>query len=370
MALPQKVALVHDWLVGMRGGEKVLELLCELFPRATLFTLVHRSGSVSPLIEHLPIRTSWIQHAPFGLSHYRYYLPLYPSAAAGLDARDFDLVISSSHAAAKGVRVREGAMHICYCHTPMRYIWDQYEQYFGPGRAPLPVRAGMKLLTGRLRRWDVATSGSVRHFIANSDTVKERIRRIYNRDSTVIYPPVDLGRFPFSEKKGEYLLAVSALVPYKRLDFAVQACTALNERLIVVGTGPEEGRLRAIAGKSVEFAGWADDASLASYYAGCSAFLFPGEDDFGIAPVEAMSCGKPVIAYGGGGALETVVEGKTGVFFRERSSASLRDAIERFRGMTFDGAAIRSRAELFGRDLCRERLLGHISWLCAGAPGS
>src|SRR5258706_6450635 len=228
MGSNRKVALVHDWLVGMRGGEKVLELLCELFPNATLFTLVHRPGTVSSVIERLPIRTSYIQRLPFGRRHYRYFLPLFPSAARGLDARDFDLVISSSHAAAKGVRVGRGAIHICYCHTPMRYIWDQYPHYFGPGRAPFVIRAGMKLILGSLRRWDVATSANVGHFVANSRNVRERIRRLYNRDATVIYPPVDVRRFPLSlADEGVYLI-VSALVPYKRIDIAVEAVTKLT----------------------------------------------------------------------------------------------------------------------------------------------
>ena len=303
MANAQNVALVHDWLVGMRGGEKVLEVLCELFPHATLFTLVHRRGSVAPSIERLPIRTSFLQRVPFGVSHYRYFLPLYPSAAGGLDARDFELVISSSHAVAKGIRIGRGSMHICYCHTPMRYIWDQYGQYFGPGRAALPVRAGMKLVVGRLRRWDIASSGNVRHFIANSRTVQERIRRIYNRESTVIYPPVDVQRFPLSAADDGFYLVVSALVPYKRIDIAVEAFTRLNKRLVIVGTGPEEKKLRSLAGKNVEFAGWAREADLAGYYGCCRALIFPAEEDFGIAPVEAMSCGKPVIAFAGGGAL-------------------------------------------------------------------
>jgi glycosyltransferase involved in cell wall biosynthesis len=364
MASTRKVALVHDWLVGMRGGEKVLELLCELFPNATLFTLVHRRGTVAPSIERLPIRTSFIQRLPFGRRYYRYFLPLYPSAARRLDVRDFDLVISSSHAAAKGVRPARDAIHVCYCHTPMRYIWDQYDQYFGPGRASLPVRAGMKLILGHLRRWDVATSGNVGHFIANSRTVQERIRRIYKRESTVIYPPVDVGRFPLSLADDGFYLIVSALVPYKRIDIAVEAFTILNKRLVVVGSGPEEKKLRSLAGTNVEFTGWAPEADLAGYLARCRALVFPAEEDFGIAPVEAMSCGKPVIAFAAGGALETVSDKKTGLFFDGQNSGSLMEAVRRFEEMSFDPRAIRNHAGGFARELCKSRLRSFLAEAC------
>ena len=363
MGSNRKVALVHDWLVGMRGGEKVLELLCELFPDATLFTLVHRPGTVSPAIERLPIRTSYIQRLPFGLRHYRYFLPLFPSASRGLDARGFDVVISSSHAAAKGVRVGSGAIHICYCHTPMRYIWDQYPNYFGPGRAPFAVRAGMKLVLGYLRRWDVETAGNVGHFIANSRNVQERIRRIYNRDAAVIYPPVDLRRFPLSREDEGFYLIVSALVPYKRIDVAVEAFTNLGRRLVVVGAGPEEKRLRSLSGGNVEFKGWAPDAELAGYFARCRALVFPSEEDFGIAPVEAMSCGKPVIAFAAGGALETVT-GTTGVFFDGQNSRSLMEAVERFERMNFDAVSIRNHASGFSRELCKSRLESYLAGVC------
>ncbi len=360
MELPQDVALVHDWLVGMRGGEKVFELLCELFPRATIFTLVHTRGSVSPSIERLPIRTSLIQHLPFGRSHYRYFLPLFPAAARGLDTRSFRWVISSSHAAAKGVRIGRGAVHVCYCHTPMRYIWDQYSNYFGPGRASLPVRAAMSAIVGGLRSWDVSTAANVGHFIANSRAVQERIRRLYNRESTVIHPPVDLRRFGESGGDGEFFLVVSALVPYKRIDLAVEALSSRGERLVIVGSGPEEKRLRSIAGKNVEFRGWVSEGELAECYARSKALIFPGEEDFGIAPVEAMACGKPVIAYSRGGALETVVEGRTGMFFKEQSAASLLDAVMRFERISFDSSAIRSHAGQFGREICKERLVKYL----------
>jgi glycosyltransferase involved in cell wall biosynthesis len=360
------IAIVHDWLVSMRGGERVLEALCELYPRATLFTLVRRPGMLSPAIERMEIRTSFLQRVPFGARHYQYFLPLFPAAARSLDLRGFDLVISSSHAAAKSVRVDEGAVHVCYCHTPMRYIWDQFDQYFGPGRSSWPVRAAMRALRGPLQRWDVASSLRVDAFIANSRYVKERIRRIYDRDADVIYPPVDTGRFGISQRNDGYFLVVSALVPYKRVDLAVDACTRTGDPLLVVGDGAEAQRLRARAGANVRFLGYADDTAVREAYEGCAALLFPGEEDFGIVPVEAMACGKPVIAYGRGGATETVVDGATGLLFAEQSVDALAGAIERFRGMAFDAAGIRAHAERFDGAVFRERMLAAVAGAVRG----
>ena len=362
MTTKRNIALVHDWLVGMRGGEKVLEVLCELFPEATLFTLVHRKGSCSPTIERMKIETSFLQHLPFGKSYYQHYLPLFPIAAQSLDVRDFDLVISSSHAAAKSVRVRKGVRHICYCHTPMRYIWDQYEQYFGKGRASFPVGLAMKMVRGYLQRWDVATAMNVDQFIANSENVRQRIQRIYERESTVIYPPVDVQKFSLSAKDDGYFLIVSALVPYKRIDIAVEAFNILGERLTIVGTGSEETRLKRMAKKNIEFVGWVKENDLQKYYSCCRALIFPGEEDFGIVPVEAMACGKPVIAFGKGGALETVVEGKTGMFFLEQraesgehGAKSLERRVREFGAMKFDAKSIREHAEQFSRErFCME----------------
>ncbi len=351
------IAIVHDWLVSMRGGEKVLEVLCELYPGATLFTLVRRPGELSPAIERMEIRTSILQRLPFAQSRYQYYLPLFPAAIRSFDLTPFDLVISSSHAAAKGVRVRDGAVHVCYCHTPMRYIWDQYDQYFGPGRASAPLRTVMNALRAPLQRWDVETSRRVDRFIANSRFVQDRIRKIYGRESEVISPPVDTGRFRAVEGNNGYFLVVAALVPYKRIDIAVDACTASGDRLVVVGSGGEERRLRARAGANITFTGHATDDEIRSHYEGCRALLFPGEEDFGIVPVEAMACGKPVIAFGRGGATETVVEGRTGLFFAEQSAESLSGAMERFRALSFDAGGIRAHALTYDREIFRERII-------------
>ncbi len=350
----------------MRGGEKVLEVLCELYPDAVLHTLVHRPGSCSPVIERMDIRTSALQRLPFGQSRHQYYLPAFPALARTIDVRPFDLVLSSSHAVAKSVRIGEGAMHICYCHTPMRYIWDQYDQYFGAGRAPAAMRLVMSMIRTPLRKWDVSTTRSVSHFIANSECVRERIRRIYGRESEVLHPPVDTAKFKLSATPGAYFLIVSALVPYKRIDIAVDALSRLGEKLVIVGSGGEEKRLRQMAGSNVTFAGWVSDGELEQYYHGCRALLFPGEEDFGIVPVEAMACGKPVIAFGRGGVTESVVDGVSGVFFQEQSAPHLAAAIEHFRRMSFDPQKIRSLALRFDRALFKERLAGMLARLIAG----
>ena len=351
-----RVALVHDWIVTMRGGEKVLEVLCELFPDATLFTLLHRKGTASPPIERMAIRTSFIQHLPFSASNYQRYLPLFPAAIRSFDLTGYDLVVSSSHAVAKGIRAPSAESHLCYCYTPMRYIWDQYEDYFGRGRSSLPTRAAMKLAVGPLRRWDIRTAQGVGAFVAISKNVQERILRIYGRGSEVVYPPVDVGRFSVSEEDDGYFLIVSALVPYKRIDIAVKAFNRIGKKLIVVGTGPEFKSLRRLANSNITFEGWVADDSLPEYYRRCRGLIFPGEEDFGIVPVEAMACGKPVVAYARGGALETVGDGKTGVLFDKPSAESLLRAVEKLEGMHFDSAAIRRHAEQFDRARFKGRM--------------
>lgn len=361
MDRPKNIAIVHDWLVSMRGGEKVLESFCELFPDATLFTLVHDRGKCSPAIERMKIVTSFIQKLPASKRKYQYYLPLFPTAVERFDLRDFDLVISSSHAAAKGVIARSDALHICYCYTPMRYIWDQYEQYFGKNRASAATRAAMRLSLNYLRRWDVESSKRVNEFIGISNAVRDRIGRIYGRDAAVIFPPVDVGRFRLSSRDDGYYLIVSALVPYKMIDRAVEAFNILGERLVVIGSGNQEQKLRSMARKNIEFLGWADDETVRKHYEGCRALIFPGEEDFGIVPVEAMACGKPVIALRKGGALDTVVEGVTGLFF---DGPDHRDSlVERIKGLdrkNFDPETIRSRAFQFGSEIFTEKIKAFI----------
>ena len=361
-----KVALVHDWLTGMRGGERCLEVFCELFPEADLYTLLHVPGSVSPVIEARRVVTSFIQRLPRAERRYRHYLPLFPAAVRAFDLAGYDLVLSSSHAVAKSVRVPPGARHVCYCFTPMRYLWDLYDDYFG-ARAGLATRVLMPPMAAWLRRWDRATAAGVHHFVAISRFVADRIRRAYDREADVIYPPVDVSRFRLDETAGDFYLVVSALTPYKRVDLAVEACTRLGRRLLVVGSGPEERRLRALAGPTVELLGWRDDAQTAELYARCRALLFPPLEDFGIAPLEAMAAGRPVIAFGQGGARETVVppgegDAPTGLFFDHQTVGDLVDAIHRLEsGATqFEPKALRRRAEAFDRPLFKERMQTYL----------
>jgi len=360
---PRHVAIVHEWFTSMRGGEKCVEALCEVFPDATLFALMHTKGAVSPTIERMPIHTSFIQRLPFAAEKFRQYLPLFPSAVRRFDLGDFDCVISSHHCVAKGVRTGAGTLHVCYCYTPMRYIWDFYDDYFGPGRAGALTRTGMKLALGQLRRWDLHTALNPHHFVAISENVRRRIKRIYNRDSDVIYPPVDTGRFTVSSRDDGFFLVVSALVPYKRVELAVEACALTGDGLVVVGDGPEHDRLRRMAGPAVELTGWLPDDQVRDLYSRCSAVLFPGEEDFGIVPLEAMATGKPVVAFARGGALETVLETPafaTGVLFAEQSAQSLAGAIARLRQRAFDPAGVRSFALTFDRELFKKRMREYV----------
>ena len=356
------VAIVHDWLTGMRGGEKVLDVLCERYPHAELFTLLHVRGSVSPAIERLPIHTSALQHLPGVRHYYRECLPLFPSLIEQFDLGRFDLVISSSHCAAKAVIPRPGSVHLCYCHTPMRYAWDQFEAYFGAERVGAVASALLRPALASLARWDRDTSGRVHRYLTNSQHVAGRIRRYYNREATVVYPPVDTDFFhPDSAhaastgSHARYALVVSALVPYKRIDLAIDACRRAGVALKIVGTGPERARLEQAAlaaggtRGAVEFLGRLSDEDVREAYQRASVVLMPGEEDFGIVPLEAQACGRPVVALGRGGALETVVPGETGVLVDEPAADAFAGAIAHVMQRHFDRTAIRRHAERFSR---------------------
>ena len=356
-----RVAIAHDWLNGMRGGERVLEALLELYPDAELYTLFHDPGSVSEQIESQRIHASVLDRLPGARKRYRYLLPLYPWAVARFDLTGFDLVISSSHCAAKGVQVPEQTPHICYCHTPMRYLWDQYDAYFAKGRASLPTRLAMSVVSEPLRRWDARSALAVDHFVANSRYIQDRIKRYYERGSSVIHPPVDLTRFsPGPEPRGDFFLTLGALVPYKRIELAVEVFNRLGRPLRVVGGGVELARLRAMAGPSVTIEGPVSDEEVVSLLARCRGLILPGVEDFGIGVVEALASGAPVIALGEGGALDTICDAgngtnpamatANGVLFPQPTVESLEEAVERFERLDFDATDVAATAGDFSRE--------------------
>jgi glycosyltransferase involved in cell wall biosynthesis len=367
-----KVALVHDWLTGMRGGEKVLEVLCELEPNADIFTLFHQRGSVSAAIERHRIETSFVQWLPRARRHYRRYLPLFPLAIEQFDLDGYDFVVSSSHCAAKAVVVAGKARHLCYCHSPMRYAWDQFDAYFGPRRVgPLASRWFYRPMLARLARWDAATAARVDRFLANSRYVAGRIRRYYNRVATIVHPPVDTVFYhPAATSPANHFLIVSALVPYKRLEVAIFACERIGARLRIAGDGPDRLRLERQAGSNVEFLGSLTDDALREEYRQALAVLLPGEEDFGIVPLEAQACGRPVVALGRGGALETVVHGDTGVLIDAAGPEAFARGLERAAATSWNPARIRTHAEQFSRDRHVRQMETVIEETLAAPPGT
>jgi glycosyltransferase involved in cell wall biosynthesis len=361
----KRVALIHDWLTGMRGGERCLEILCELFPQATLHTLLHNQGSVSETISRMKIRTSFVQRLPFASSQYQKYLPLFPTAIEQFDLREYDLVISSSHCVAKGVITTPETCHICYCHTPMRYAWEMYYTYFSKNSISPLLRWSIPFFMNYLRTWDERSSDRVDHFVANSRNVGRRIHKHYRRQAEVIYPPVDTDYFGLTNQQGEYYLVASALVPYKRIDLAVAAFNRLNRPLLIIGEGPEKGKLMRMARANVKFIDWQPRHRLREYYQGCRALIFPGEEDFGIVPVEAQACGKPVIAFGRGGATESVKgvypnqgasPSATGVFFYPQTVEALMEAVNYSDSVHFEPEVIRRQVLRFDQKVFRQRI--------------
>ncbi len=351
-----KTALVHDWLTGMRGGEKVLEAVCEIFPEAPIYTLIHTKGTLSPLLEGKKIHTSFLQKMPFIENKYRHYLPIMPLAISQFNLSSYDLIFSISHCVAKGVKKNKKQTHICYCNTPMRYIWDSFSDYFSPQKNFFTWATMRFFLRPYLRWWDKKTAKEVDYFIANSKNVSSRIKKFWDRNSEVIYPPVDTDYYSLPDNKlsdipsEDFYLVVSALVPYKKIDLAITSFNRLGKKLKIIGSGPEEPYLKKIAGHNIEFLGWQPSSSIREYYRQCKALIFPGEEDFGIVPVEVQACGRPVIAYEKGGALETVIGGKTGVFFETQSEDSLCKAVERFESLHFDPLTSRENALRFSKN--------------------
>ncbi|MBI2472653.1 MAG: glycosyltransferase [Planctomycetes bacterium] len=377
----KKIAIIHDWLTGMRGGERVLEIFCELFPEADIFTLIHIPGSVSKIIEGKTIRTSFLQKVPFARRRYRSFLPLFPLAIEGFNLSGYDVVVSGSHCVAKGVLTSPSTVHVCYCHTPMRYVWEHYHTYFGNGKKGFISRFLMPAIAHYLRMWDVTSSNRVDYFVANSYNVANRIKKYYKRTAEVIHPPVDCSFYtPLDAlREGDYYLIVSAFAPYKRIDIAVDAFEKLGLPLVIIGGGQEEERIRRMTKKHVKCIGWQSSETLKEYYRGCKALIFPGEEDFGIVPLEAQACGKPVIAFAKGGVLETVrgiypysesaqgVTSKqsvtpTGVFFTEQTTESLTEAVKYFENNKnlFNPLLIRKHAEGFDTLIFKEKFRQYI----------
>ncbi|HEX6924106.1 MAG TPA: glycosyltransferase [Longimicrobiaceae bacterium] len=348
-----RVALVTDWLTSFGGAERVLMELHRLFPEAPLYTSVYDPSGLPPEMQGWDVRPSFLQRVPFARSHRQAFLPVMPLAFEQFDLREFDLVISGSSACAKGVITRPDALHLCYCHTPCRYLWDLYHDYTGGSRA----RALIAPVAHWLRVWDRVSSDRVDHFVANSREVAGRIRKHYRREADIVHPPVDVERIqPNGAPPEDFYLTVSRLVSYKRIDLAVQAATRLGRRLIVVGDGPERARLEALAGPTVELVGYLPDREVAELLARCRAFLFPGHEDFGIAAVEAQAAGRPVVAFGRGGALDSVVDGKTGVLFEEQTVADLAEAMLELERTEIDPDICRANAERFGAARFRDQI--------------
>jgi glycosyltransferase involved in cell wall biosynthesis len=359
------VALVHDYFTQMGGAERVVEAFYRLLPDATVFTTVSNPARLPEDLRRARIQTSWMQSLPGVHRLYRHYFLLYPLAVASLDLRGYDLVISSSSGYAKGVRVDRNAMHICYCHTPMRWVWryDDYTTREGFGRAR---RALLPFLIQGLKRWDENAARQPDQYVANSRVVAERIWTAYHREAVVIPPPIDVHRFRPGPTQDDFYLIISRLVGYKRIDLAVEACSALKRRLIVIGDGPDRQRLERLKGPTVQFLGRQPDEVVRAHASSCRALLFPGEEDFGMVPLEVNAAGRPVVAYRGGAAVETVIDGTTGVFFERASAESLAGAIERFETMNWSASDIRAHAESFGTSVFESRFMDLLSSVMPG----
>jgi glycosyltransferase involved in cell wall biosynthesis len=372
-----KIALVCDWLTGMRGGERCLEAICEIYPEADIFTLVHVPGSVSETIESHNIYTSFIQALPGNIKNFRRYLPLFPCAVEKFSFEEYDCVLSFSHCVVKGINVPEGKPHICYCHTPMRYAWHMRSEYLA--KYGYIKKRTAKFILDHLQDWDKQRSLNVTKFIANSINVQQRIMDVYNRESEVIYPPVQCDRFTLSTTDDGYYLIVSALVPYKRIDLAVKSFSLTGQKLLIVGNGPDLSYLKSIASGNITFINNASDKEVTDYIKRCTAFILPGEEDFGITPLEAQACGKPVIAFAKGGALETIIglyyntdpeNGPTGLFFHNQTHQSFNNAILEFEKNKdeFEPLKCRLNALTFDRDLYKDSMKNYVEEIMDREP--
>lgn len=367
MTRPARVALVHDWLTTFGGAERCIILLHQLFPTAPIYTLVHDRRNTPPELEDARIVTSHLQRLPGSTTNWQRFLPAMPYAIEQFDLRDYDLIISSCHAVAKGVLTHAGQKHLCYCYTPIRYVWDLYQTYLQHTRLSSMAERVFRVSAHYVRQWDYAAAQRVDKFLAISQTVQQRIKHTYNRDAPVVYPPVDTEFFTPDQTAGrDYYLLVSRFVPYKRVDLAVEAFSLREDPLLVVGDGPQEKRLKGMAGKNVEFIGGVTDEELRTLYRNCRALVFPGEEDFGLTPVECMACGRPVVAYGRGGATETVLDGKTGVLFGDQTPNALDQAIDRLGRLEIDEAECRSQAQKFDERVFLAKVKAAADFLIGG----
>jgi glycosyltransferase involved in cell wall biosynthesis len=352
-----RVALVHDFLNQAGGAERVLAALHRMFPGAPIFTTIADRGVLWPSLQDAEIHTSWMQHLPSVQRHYRRYLPLYPRAIESLPLADYDLVISSSSAFAKGALTGPRAFHVCYCHNPMRFVWE-FDQYVCRERFGPLARVLLPWIIERLRAWDLQAAWRPNLLVANSSVVSERIRRYYGRASVIVFPPVDVGRYRPSAVDEPYYLIVSRLLAYKRIDLAIEAFNQSGQQLLVVGEGLHRPVLQRMARPNIRFLGRVPEDELARYYARCRGVVLPGEEDFGIVPLEANAAGRPVIAFGAGGALDTVEENRNGILFREPTPTALGSAVATCDAIRWDKAALRQHAERFREGVFCERFLG------------
>jgi len=358
-----KIALVHDWLTGMRGGEKVLEQLCGIFPQADIYTLICDRNKISDKIKKHRIKTSFLQLFPGIMKSYRNFLPLFPAAIESFNLKKYDLVVSSSHCVAKGVKTGKKTIHVCYCHTPMRYAWDQFDNYFSPEKnGKLKFFIISRLMEG-LRKWDVETVSRVDFYIANSEHVKKRIQKHYNREAVVINPPVDTDFYFFDDTpvKEDVFLMVSALTEYKKVDFVIDVFNGLNDKnLAIIGAGPMLAKLKkSVKRDNIKMLGSVDDETVREYYRKSKAFIFPGEEDFGITMGEAQACGLPVLAYNKGGALEIIIDGETGEFFNGTKEDFIKK-LEKIENTLYDSKKVAENGKRFAEPVFREKITAFL----------
>lgn len=355
-----KIALVHDYLVQYGGAERVLECFCELFPYAPIYTLVYDKNAMHGVFEDKDIRTSFLQKFPFASRRHRLYPPLMPMAIEQFDFSKYDIVLSDSASYAKGIITNPHTLHICYMHTPMRYAWDDCQKYTSDFSFPNFIKKFVPFVMNYIRLWDKISADRVDKFIANSNFVAKRIKKYYQKESTVIHPPVNVNNFHISSTNDNYFLMVGRLIAYKRHDIAIQAFNKLKLPLKIIGRGPELKRLKKLAGPTIEFLGRVPDSELANYYSNCQAFIFPQEEDFGIVAIEAMASGRPIIAFRGGDILEHLEEGKMGIFFDRQNPDDIVEAVKKFQEKEYDSNYIRSQSLKFDREIFKRKIEKYI----------